>query len=80
MATPTKTSLENITSRCLHFFAIIPIRSSCTMCANYPATEQVGTALKMTERIKNYRYVLTFSTVPGIWSFYVVVWPSTTKK
>ena len=53
MATPTKTSLENISSRCLHFFAVIPIPSSCTMCSNYPLTERVVTALKLTERMKN---------------------------
>ena len=53
MATPTKTSLENISSRCLHFFAVIPIPSSCTMCSNYPVTERVGTALNLTERMKN---------------------------
>ena len=52
MATPTKTWLENISSRCLHFFAIIPIPSSCTMCSNYPVTERVGTAFKLTEKMK----------------------------
>ena len=53
MATPTKTPLENISSRCLHFFAVIPIPSSCTMCSNYPVTARVGTALNLTERMNN---------------------------
>ena len=42
--TPTKTSLENISWRYLYYFAIIPIRSTCTMWPNYPVTEPVGTA------------------------------------
>ena len=42
-ATPTKTSLENISSRHLHYFAIIPIRSLCAMWPNYPEKEQVRT-------------------------------------
>ena len=45
-ATATKTSLENISSRYFYYFAIIPIRSTCTMWPNYPVTEQVGTGLK----------------------------------
>ena len=46
MATATKTSLENISSRYFYYFASIPIRSTCTMWSNYPETEQVGTGFK----------------------------------
>ena len=50
----TKNSLENISSRLyLYYFAIIPIRSTCTMWPNYPVTEQVGTAFKLRQKIKN---------------------------
>ena len=52
-ATPTKTSLPNIISRYLYCFAIIPIRPTCTMWPNYPATEQVRTAVKLRQRMKN---------------------------
>ena len=52
-ATPTKMSLENISSRYLYYFAIIPIRSTCTMWPNYPVTEQVETAFKLRQRLKN---------------------------
>ena len=40
-------------SRYLYYFAIIPIRSTCTMWPNYPVTEQVETAFKLRERLKN---------------------------
>ena len=76
-ATLTKSSLENISSRYLYYFAIIPIRSICKMC---PVTEQVGTAFKSRQRIKLYRHVLTFSTEPRIWSFHVAFLSSTAKK
>ena len=52
MATATKTPLENITSRYFNYFAIIPIRSTCTMWPNYLATEKVGTVFKLRQRIK----------------------------
>ena len=37
--TATETSLENITSCYFYYFAIIPIRSTCTMWAKYPGTK-----------------------------------------
>ena len=40
-ATSTKTSLENVTSRNLYYFAIIPIRSTCTMWAKYLGTKDL---------------------------------------
>ena len=49
----TKTSLENISSRYLYYFAIIPIRSTRIMWPNYPVTELVGMALKLKRRMKN---------------------------
>ena len=49
--TPTKTSLENIRWRYLYYFAIIPIRSTCTMWPNYPVTEPVGTAFTEVETV-----------------------------
>ena len=54
-ATPTKTSLENITSRYLHYIVIIPIRSNCTMWPIYRTigTELVGTTFKLRQRIEN---------------------------
>ena len=52
-ATATKTSLENISSRYFYYFAIIPIRSTCTMWPNYPVTEQVETAFKLRQRMEN---------------------------
>ena len=79
-ATPTKTSLENISSRYLYYFAMIPIRSACTMWPNYPVTEQVGKAFKLRQRMKILRRVFTFSTKPLIWLLHVVVWSSTVKK
>ena len=51
MATATKTPLENITSRYFNYFAIIPIRSTCTMWPINPA-EKVGAALKLRQRMK----------------------------
>ena len=35
---------------CTSLFAIIPIRSLCTMWPNYPVTERVGTAFKLIQR------------------------------
>ena len=52
-ATATKTSLENISSRYLYYFTIIPIRSTCTMWPNYPVTEQVGTKFRLRQRMEN---------------------------
>ena len=37
----------------MYYFAINPIRSTCTMWANYPVTEQVGTASKLRQRMEN---------------------------
>ena len=37
----------------LCYFAIIPIRSTFTMWPNYPVIEQVGTAFKFRQRMKN---------------------------
>ena len=45
-ATAMKTLLENVTLRNFYYFAIIPIRSTCTMRAKYPGTEFMGTAFK----------------------------------
>ena len=44
---------ENITSRFLFFFVIIPVRSTCTMWPNYPVTERVRTAFKLIQRKEN---------------------------
>ena len=54
-ATPTKTSLENMTSRYLHYIVIIPSRSTCTMWPIYRTigTELVGTTFKLRQRIEN---------------------------
>ena len=52
-ATATKTSLENVTSRNFYYFAIIPIRSPCTMWAKYPGTNFMGTAFKWGKKMKN---------------------------
>ena len=35
LVTAIRTSLENITLRYFHYFAIFPICSTCTMCAKY---------------------------------------------
>ena len=66
--TATKTSLKNISTSYLYYFAtredqgvhldpllfaIIPIRPICTMWQNYPVTEQVGTAFNFKQRRKN---------------------------
>ena len=51
--TPTKTSLENISSLYLHYLVIFPIRTTCTMWPNYPVTEQVGTTFKLRQKMKN---------------------------
>ena len=51
--TRTKTSLESISSRYLRYFAIIQIRSTCTMWVNYPGTKLVEMAFKIRKRIKN---------------------------
>ena len=48
-----QTSLENISSRYLYYFTIISIRSTCKVRLNYPVTEQVGTAFKLRQRMKN---------------------------
>ena len=42
----TKTLLENISLRYLHYFAIIPNRSACTMWPKYPATKLTWMAFK----------------------------------
>ena len=46
-------SLENISSRYLYYFVIVPIRSAFTMWPNYPVTEHVETAFKLRHRMKN---------------------------
>ena len=64
--TPMKTPLENISSRNLYCFVIIPIRSPCIMWLSYSATEQVGTVFLLAQRMKKKknRQVFTFSTTP----------------
>ena len=52
-ATPTKTSLENVSSCYLYYFALISIRSTSTMWPNYPITELVGTVFKLAQKMKN---------------------------
>ena len=47
------TSLEKLNLRYLYYFAIIPIRSTCTMWPNYSVTEQVETAFKLRQRLTN---------------------------
>ena len=42
-----------ISSRYSWYFVIIPIRSTCTMWPNYPVTEQVETAFKLRQRLRN---------------------------
>ena len=49
----TKTSLEKVTSRFFCYFAIIPIRSTCTTWAKYPGTKLIGVAFKLGRRMKN---------------------------
>ena len=45
---------ENVAwKRYLYNFVIIPIRSTCAMWPNYPVTEQVETAFKLRQRLKN---------------------------
>ena len=51
--TPMKTPLENISSRNLYCFVIIPIRSTCIMWLSYSATEQVGTVFLSAQRMTN---------------------------
>ena len=41
-----------MSSRYLYYFAIIPIRSICTMWLNYQVTEKLGTAFKLRQRMK----------------------------
>ena len=53
-AAPAKTSLENISSCYLHYFALIPMRPTSTMWPNYPVTELVGTVFKLAQRMKIY--------------------------
>ena len=50
--TATKTSLENITSFHLCFFAVISTHPTCTKTANYPGTK-LGVAFKLRKRRKN---------------------------
>ena len=52
--TPTKTSLENISSRYLNNFLIISIRSTCSMWTNYPVTEQVEMTFNLRQRMKKF--------------------------
>ena len=52
-ATATKPSLENVTSRNLYYFAIIPIRSTCTMWAKYPGNKFMGTAFKYSSELRH---------------------------
>ena len=51
--TPTKTAFENIKSRSLYYFTIIPTRSTSTMQPNFPVSAQVETAFKLSQRMKN---------------------------
>ena len=48
-----KTMLENTSVRYFYYFAIIPIRPTCTMWPNYPVIEQEGTAFNLRQRMKN---------------------------
>ena len=52
-ATPTKTSLENITLFHLCYFAINLTRSTSTETANHPGTKLVGVAFKLRNSMKN---------------------------
>ena len=50
------------------------------MWPNYPETEQVGTAFKLRQRMKNLPSCAHVLRKALNLSFYVVVWPSTAKK
>ena len=52
-ATATKTSLENVTLRNFHYFAIIPICSTCTLWAKYAGTKFMETAFMLGRERKN---------------------------
>ena len=43
----------SLSSRYLYYFAIIPIRSTCTMWPNYSVSEQLETAFKLRQRMEN---------------------------
>ena len=54
MATSTNTSLENITSFHLCYFAIyISTPQTCTKTTNYPGTKLVGESFELRKRMKN---------------------------
>ena len=57
MATPTKTSLENITLFYLCYLAIILTRSTSTEMVNYPGTKLVGVVLKLRKLNKKFAIV-----------------------
>ena len=53
MATAAKTSPENVTLRNFYYFAIIPIRSTCTLWAKYAETKFMETSFKWSKKMKN---------------------------
>ena len=61
-----------------HYFAIIPLRSTCTMWTKYPGAKFMGTAFKNGSSTRNEN--VNFSKKPWIWSFHVVVWLMTARK
>ena len=73
-ATPTKTSLENLSSR---YFAIIPFR--LTYCDRTIQQQNRWDSIQAIQ-MKNWPLYAHVFHKPWIWSFHVVVWPSTAKK
>ena len=51
--TATKTSLKNITSFYLHYFAVISAHPAFTKTAIFPGTKLLGVAFELRKRMKN---------------------------
>lgn len=80
--TPTKTLLENVIWRYFNFFAIIPVRLTFTIWANYLGSELIGAAFKFKQKMKNSPSCrwLSLCRKLWIWSFHVLVLQKTAKK